>query len=101
MKKYETPRMSMDRLMLFERIADRCWAGGNVSFSNDNDGKPEKIIKIKKHGGCGYDELEQYLDGVRSYFNNICDYRSWKEENIKPRHRYSETKDKWTYVPVS
>lgn len=107
MKNYVSPQMNYKTLTLFEKIANRCWAGGNVGFNDplSKDDAFEAVIKVTKIKNCGDDELFQFLNGVKNYYKDASKYAKWCESNdiptdisIPPSKIYQETKGNWNYV---
>ena len=98
MKKYEAPQLKFEKLQLFEKIAKQCWAAKEVGFNDPlkgDDNTPEIMIEITKKGGCGEDELDQYLDGVKRYYSNGTAYDNWYTTNIAGKGDLQNTLSKW------
>lgn len=88
MSEYVSPKISFDRLELFEKIANPCWAGNTAVSINDLmeipvDATPEWSIPIPKYvtdPDCGDDEMEYFITKVKetitdtNKLNKFLDY---------------------------
>lgn len=111
MAKYESPKINFDKLMFFEKIADRCWAANKVDFNDPfeypQDCGIETKIKIKSlNPNCGKDELQSFVKGVRNYLNvtyhDHIYFKAWYDLHVAtaPNHLQNTHLDT-TYIPIS
>lgn len=68
MLQYEAPVMIFEELTLFEKIADKCWGAGRVSFNNPYDSSSE-TQSFAISGGCNTGQIDP-SDTVLGYLKN-------------------------------
>lgn len=89
MNGYESPKISFDRLILFEKIADSCWAGNTTIHINDitespQDPEAEWSVYIPKKvldSDCGDDEMLYFMHKVGTSITDPCKLLKFMNDN--------------------
>jgi len=80
LKKYETPNILMEKLTIFEKIADDCWATTSITFDILDDKYPA-ISTTKGQGQCGqFNEIQWIKD---NYYHDSNATIPFKTQNLQ------------------
>lgn len=92
MKVYQAPKMKLERLSLFEKIAETCWGYKKAFFDNPYDGVTNLVwIEFTNNPGCGDSSGQNdVLNWLKGILGN--DYDKYRQEYPNNSNNLANTK---------